>query len=167
MAPAHMVQGSSVTQRSHPSKLVIAARHHRRAKRQHFGMMQAVGIPPHAVLCHRDDGPLVIRNRSGNRHLAGGCRGGGLLQKAGHDIGAFAGLSIPPLVAQPGACRQSDELHAAAFAGNTGTMTQKPAFTTWRVRRAGARRQTYCPCRCMFASRRRGAHCRGSRDSEW
>ena len=112
-----------------PVQTVITARRHRRAQRQNFRMVEAVGVPPHTVLFHRDNGAVTTGHRSGNRHLAGGCRGGGFLEKKGHDIGALRRSVHTPPCGTANAPRQSDELHGAAFAGNTGTMTQKPAFT--------------------------------------
>ena len=110
-------------------KAFIATRRHRRAKRQHFGMMQAVGIALHPVLRKGNDVAIGIRDRGGHRHLSGGGSGSGLIKQSRHDIGAVR-LHLHALgCGTGGGRRQSDELQAAAFAGNTGSMTTKQAFS--------------------------------------
>ena len=92
-------------------------------------MMQAVGIPSHAVLRQRNDNPIIIGNSSGHRHLSGGGGSSGLFKETRHHIGDVR-LYVHALgFGTGGARRQSDELQAAAFAGNTGSMTDKQPFS--------------------------------------
>ena len=99
MAPAHIVQGSSVTHRSQSSKPLASTRLHRRLERQDFGMVKRVGIPFHPVLGKRQNGAGGIGHGCRHRHLAGA---GGIrrrLQKHRHDIGPVCSFAHADLVA--------------------------------------------------------------------
>ena len=92
-------------------------------------MVKAVTVPLHPVLRQRDDLTIRIRDRGCHRHLPGGGGGGGLFKETRHDIGAVRLHGHALGCGTADARQQSDELQAAAFAGNTGSMTIKPAFT--------------------------------------
>ena len=88
----------------HPQVAILqpfaATQRQRFCQDQHLGMMQRTAVPPHAILCQRDDGTLCVRHCGGDRHLAGSRGGGGLIQQHGHDIGAWITDCHDRLVAQ-------------------------------------------------------------------
>lgn len=77
----------------HPQVAIIqpfrAARRHGRTKRQHFSMVQAVGITLHPVLRQRNDATICCSDRGGHRHFTGDRSSAGFLQQKRHDIGAL------------------------------------------------------------------------------
>ena len=89
---------------SHPQVAILqpfaAAQRQCVCQDKHLGMMQRTAVPPHAVLCQRNDSALCVRDRGGDRHLAGSRGGGGLVKQHSHDIGAWIADRHDRLVAQ-------------------------------------------------------------------